>query len=317
MKINKLLIAFLVLAASSLLALNAGSKPELDNGIIVLSKNNLIVLSGEIDGENVSKAILQARNVDASGSHLKFYEKQKPMYLFLNTPGGSIQSGLELIEALHGLNRPINTVTLFAASMGFQLVQNLGDRFVLQNGVMMSHSAYGQIAGNFGGHGPSQMDSRYGLWLTRMLELDKQTVNRTNGKQTLESYQKAYDHELWRAGSQSVEEGYSDKVVLVKCDESLAGVTKNSTWFFGLEIAYDMDNCPLNTSPMNVRIVDPKKEPTEKKDEKKKDTEKKKDRESDDEGDIAFASYQRSLDVKAKFIEYFTNKQRSVIPMYW
>jgi ATP-dependent protease ClpP protease subunit len=53
------------------------------------------------------------------------FSSNEPIYLFLNTPGGSIQTGLEIIESLKGLDRPVSTVTLFAASMGFQIAQNL------------------------------------------------------------------------------------------------------------------------------------------------------------------------------------------------
>ena len=102
-----------------------------------------------------------------------------PIYLFLNTPGGSIQAGLELIEGLNGINRPIHTVTLFAASMGWQLVQHLGTRYVLKYGVLMSHKARGQFSGEFGG-GASQMDARYGLWLKRVHIME--TLQYTRGK---------------------------------------------------------------------------------------------------------------------------------------
>ena len=174
--------------------------------------------------------------------------------MFLNTPGGSIQSGLEMIEALQGIGRPINSITLFAASMGFQIAQNLDDRLILKNGVLMSHHAAGGFEGSFGGIRPNQVDSRYQLWLDRVKELDEQTVRRTNGKQTYESYTKEYDHEVWLTGSKSVEEGYADRIVKVKCDSSLSGVTTKHASFMGLDIAYDLDNCPINTSPMNIRV---------------------------------------------------------------
>lgn len=296
MKINKLLIGFLVLAVTSLFTVSAGSEAKKDD-LVVLSKDNVVVLSSEIRGESVGKVIAQVKALDSQpAGNLKnrfgLGGTKKPIYLFLNTPGGSIQAGLELIEALNGANRPIHTVILFAASMGFQITQNLGERHILKNGVLMSHRASGEFFGNFGGQRPSQLDSRYNLWISRMNELDTQTVKRTNGKQTLESYQKAYADELWMTGTQSVEGGYADNVVTVKCDESLDGVTTNTLSFFGLIITYDLDNCPINTSPMNVKVSVPSEE---------------KEKTSPD----------KILEVKAKFLELFLNKQHSVVPMYW
>lgn len=222
---------------------------------VVLTKDNTMVLNSEVNGDSVSKIIGSAKSLDSAltGAKEKVTGK-KPLYLFLNTPGGSIQAGLELIEAMHGLGRQVNTITLFAASMGWQIAQNLDDRLILKNGVLMSHHAAGEFAGSFGGVSPSQVDSRYQLWLDRVRELDEQTVKRTNGKQTYDSYTKAYDHEMWVTGTKAVEGGYADRVVTVKCDETLSGTTTYQLVFMGFPVSYDLDNCPLNTSPQNVRV---------------------------------------------------------------
>lgn len=222
---------------------------------VVLSESNTLVLNAEVDGDSVGKVISDAKKLDAKLAGFKERASGKaPLYLILNTPGGSIQSGLELIEALTGLGRKVNTVTLFAASMGFQIAQNLDERLIVKSGVLMSHHARGGIQGEFGGAAPSQMDSRLSLWLDRIKEMDEQTVKRTKGKQSYESYIKQYDHEMWLTGTKSVEQGYADKVVLVKCDDSLSGTTSHETSFFGISISYQLDKCPLNTSPMNAKV---------------------------------------------------------------
>lgn len=222
---------------------------------IVLTKDNTLVLNSEVDGTNVAPLIIKARVLDKTGLAAKVgIKNHKPIYLFLNTPGGDVQAGLELIEALNGLDRPVNTVVLFAASMGWQITQALGERYILNNGVLMSHRASGRVEASFGGKAPSQMDSRMSIWLQRTLEMDKITVKRTKGKQTLESYQNAYDNELWITGTQSVEKGYADNIVKVKCDESLDGTTTHEESFMGIGVSYETDNCPINPSPMNIKV---------------------------------------------------------------
>ena len=176
-----------------------------------------------------------------------------PIYLFLDTPGGSIQAGLELIEFLNGLNRPVHTVTLFAASMGWQLLQHLESRYVLKYGVLMSHKAYGGFRGEFGG-GQSQLDSRYGLWLRRINLMDEQTVKRTGGKKTLKQYRSEYDNELWLNGKEAVENGYADEVVTVKCDKGLQGVDRQEFSFFGMNIVVLFDKCPIRTYPADIFV---------------------------------------------------------------
>lgn len=289
MKVNKSLIEVVLTLASFVgfaflfFALNLTGA---ESNLVVLSKSNTVVLSGEVNGENASQVIVRARQLSEGR-----FQKNKPLYLFMNTPGGSIQTGLEMIEALNGISRPVTTVSLFSASMGFQIAQGLGERLVLANGILMSHRASGQFSGNFGGKSPSQIDSRYGLWLTRLTELDKQTVKRTKGKQTLESYQNAYADELWLTGAQAVAGGYADRVVTVQCDSSLNGVNTHSITFFGFHISYDLDNCPVNTNPMNIRVDSP--------DEKKN------------------ILPEKAEEIKNRFLEQYINTRRAVYPMYW
>lgn len=252
MKLNKIVVGLLVILAVVLVPTVSVSKEKGSNDTIVLTKDNTMVLNSQVDGESVGAVIMKAKSLD-SGLSGRLGLNKEPLYLFLNTPGGSIQDGLELIEALNGLGRPINTITLFAASMGFQLAQNLGDRLILKNGVLMSHHARGQIEGDFGGVS-TQMDSRYKLWLDRIRELDEQTVKRTNGKKTYDTYIKEYDHEIWLTGTKSVQEGYADRIVSVRCDKSLSGTTAHEASFFGMTINYELDNCPLNTAPLNVKV---------------------------------------------------------------
>jgi ATP-dependent Clp protease protease subunit len=213
---------------------------------ILLTKDNTLVLDEAFSSRSVAGLITRAKQMDAD------LKSGYPIYLFLNTPGGSIQAGLELIEALKGLNRPVHTITLFAASMGWQLLQHLGTRYVLEFGVLMSHKAAGGFSGEFGGGG-SQIDSRYGLWLRRLDLMDKQTVARTKGKKTLAQYRAEYDNELWLNGEEAVKNGYADEVVSVRCSKELNGTKTSSINFFGMSINIEVSECPIITGPVSVK----------------------------------------------------------------
>lgn len=289
---NKVVLGLLVVLTIVLIPLSSLSKTTTPD-TIVLTKDNSMVLDSQVDGASTAAVIAKAYELDSAlnaGLKGKISGSDKPLYLFINSPGGSIQSGLELIEALKGLGRPVNTVTLFGASMAFQIVQNLNERLILKNGVLMSHHAAGEFAGSFGGVSPSQMDSRYQFWLDRVKELDEQTVSRTNGKQTYKSYTEEYDHETWLGGTKSVARGYADRIVTVKCDLTLKGVTTHYASFFGVSLAYDLDNCPINTAPMNIRVADPS---------------------------TAKSALSTELieEIKTKFLTQFANKQKQVLPL--
>ena len=235
-----------MLTLSLILTIGLASAKPVKQTEIVLTDDNVISLRSAFTDESVGKLIEEA---DKLNSRLP---SGQPIYLFLRTPGGSIQAGLELFEYLKGLNRPVHTITLFAASMGFQTVQQLGQRYILKYGILMSHKASGGVQGEFGG-GYSQLDSRYGLWLRRIDLLDQDTVNKTKGKQTLTSYRAAYANELWLNGQEAVDQGYADKVVTVKCDSSLESKTEDATInaiFFSVNVK--LSKCPLKTKPLSV-----------------------------------------------------------------
>ena len=254
----KYVLGALIVGAISLLPMGVASKSnQPEKNVITLSKNNLVVLNDVVTGESVATLMQQAKEIDAKPSVVGHFLRRKPpgpIYLYLFTPGGSIQAGLELLEGLKGLRRPVNTITAFSASMGFQIAQNLGERDILQSGVMMSHMAAGGAEGYFNGTEASQLRRRLGLWESRIKEMDEHTVARTNGKQTMESYLKAYSPELWLTGTQSVDQGYADKIVAVRCDESLNGYSGHQAMTMFGPINYDLSDCPLNTTPINVRM---------------------------------------------------------------
>jgi ATP-dependent protease ClpP protease subunit len=243
----KFVISTVLLALSLMLAAPAQAK-ELP--VLRLTKDNTAVLMDVVDSKSVSSVMQQIQKMDSS------LKSGYPINLVLYTPGGSIQDGLELIEYLKSVNRPINTVTIFAASMGFQIAQNLGNRYILENGVLMSHKAKGGFEGEFG-DGASQVDARYGLWMSRILELDNQTVKRTNGKQTLKSYRASYQNELWLTGNQAVKGGYADRVVSATCAKDLNGTRVQDLEFFGMLVHLTYSECPLNTNILSVEVEVP------------------------------------------------------------
>ena len=108
-------------------------------GDLTLSRDNTLILNGPITRASVSSLIERGREIDSIS------KSEYPIYLFINSPGGRIGPGLELVDFLSSINRPVHTITLRSISMGWQIVQHLGKRFILRYGTMMSHKAFGTI----------------------------------------------------------------------------------------------------------------------------------------------------------------------------
>lgn len=227
----------------------APAKAVVSTNEITLTADNSVNFNEDFNGKSVSELIERIKKLDSA------LKSNYPIYLFLDTPGGSIQSGLELFQFIKSLNRPVHTVTLFAASMGFQLVQHGSDRLILDYGTLMSHRPRGGFVGEFGGTDQgSQLDSRYLMWMELIDKMDKQTVSRTKGKQTLKSYRSSYENEMWVTGEKAVKLGYADKVVSARCDSSLQGTNEQAFNFMGFLIVLEFSKCPLNTYPVNISI---------------------------------------------------------------
>lgn len=240
---KKILIALLFLFPS----LAFGDAP-----LIHLTKSNTLVLNDVVTQESVAKLMMQARKMDQS-----MFSGDEPMYLVLNTPGGDVEAGIALTRFLNGLHRPVETITIFAASMGFQIAQQLKTRHIVHNGTLMSHHAKGGVEGEFGGQEPTQLGNRLAYFTKQVKELDEQTVKRTKGKQTLASYTKAYDHELWLTDEDSIIGGYADDIANVVCDRSIKGTEIHQAEFMGIPVQYQTDKCPLNTGILDVKMQVP------------------------------------------------------------
>lgn len=217
---------------------------------VVLTKDNTITINDIFTPESVAPIIQKAKELDSR------VKTSDPIYLVVHSRGGSIQAGLDLIENLSSLRRPVDTITIFSASMGFQTVQGLGKRLVLANGTLMSHKSSGMFYGEF----PGQLDTRYQYYLKRVTRMDERAASRTGGKQTLKTYQELIRNEYWCDGADCVAAGFADAVVNSTCDKSLDGVTTQSLYQnvvqgHTLEITADYDNCPLNTNALRYDLL--------------------------------------------------------------
>lgn len=209
---------------------------------ITLTKENTAVLRGPVNSSSVADVMIQLSELNQSGSD------KDPIYLVLNTPGGSVMDGLNLIEYMNSLRRPIYSISIFAASMGFHILQNSEKRYITKYGTIMSHRA----RGGFSGEIPQQVKSRFKHISDLLEKMDEQVVSRTNGKFNKQSYSELIRDEYWAVGDNAVKEGFADDVAKVKCDASLNGSTeKHLLTVFG-PIVVSFANCPLITEPLSV-----------------------------------------------------------------
>lgn len=214
---------------------------------IELTPDNIVVFRNEVSDDSVSKAQLDlAKKVAKRGT------KTYTIYLVLDTPGGSISAGLNFIEFAKTVPN-LETVTLFAASMGSAIVEALpGKRNIIDSGILMFHRAAGGVSGQFE---DGELESRLAFYKKWVRNMENVNANRLNI--TLDAYKAKVKDEYWVSGKDAVTDKAADEVVSIVCSESLLDTHTTETFvFMGMfEIQVKFNGCPLIKQG---QLVDPK-----------------------------------------------------------
>lgn len=210
---------------------------------IKLERRNTLVLNDVITWKSISK--LQAKLIDMDNR----LPKNVPIYLVLDTPGGSVDFGMQFIDTAKALDRKIKTITLFAASMGFHIVQNMDTRYVMTSSTLMSHRAR---IGGLGGQLDGELETRYNSIMRVIQYMDY--IAATRMKLSVKDYKKLILNEYWVNGFDAVKDKAADKQVLVKCGKSLTGdyIKKVDTFLGPVKVRYS--RCPLVRAPLEVMV---------------------------------------------------------------
>lgn len=214
---------------------NSAISAPLKREEILLTKNNTVNLRGPVTAESINAVIADLTVLDK-------LPEDGPIFLVLNTPGGSIFSGLELIQYMNTLRRPVLVVANFAASMGFHILQHSKTRFVTEFATIMSHRARGSFSGEI----PQQVSSRLKHIIDLVGKMDDHVISRTNGKYNRSSYMELIRDEYWGVGANAISDRFADKLAVLKCDRELKETTeKKELQIFMFIVNAEVSKCPL------------------------------------------------------------------------
>ena len=170
----------------------------------------------------IQDEMLQNRELECTGPiesssvyslcrQLRYLQQQDPdgeITMFINSPGGEVDSGLALYDVMKGISCPIRTVCLgIAASMGALLFTAGDKREILPHGRVMIHDP---LISSTGGSALHLQEVSRNLMETRR-ELCE-ILARHTGKTLDEIYEKTV-RDCWFNAEEAVSFGLADRVI--------------------------------------------------------------------------------------------------------
>lgn len=108
-----------------------------------LLKDRIIMVNGQIEDNMANAIVAQLLFLDAQDS-------EKDIYMYINSPGGSVTAGLAIFDTMNFIKADVQTICLgLAASMGSFLLSagTKGKRHALPNAEVMIHQPLGGAQG--------------------------------------------------------------------------------------------------------------------------------------------------------------------------
>ncbi|EOD7974028.1 TPA: ATP-dependent Clp endopeptidase proteolytic subunit ClpP [Staphylococcus aureus] len=168
-----------------------------------LLKDRIIMLGSQID-DNVANSIV---------SQLLFLQAQdseKDIYLYINSPGGSVTAGFAIYDTIQHIKPDVQTICVgMAASMGsFLLAAGAkGKRFALPNAEVMIHQPLGGAQGQ-----ATEIEIAANHILKTREKLNRILSERTG--QSIEKIQKDTDRDNFLTAEEAKEYGLIDEVMV-------------------------------------------------------------------------------------------------------
>ena len=108
-----------------------------------LLNDRIVLLSDEVNDATASVVVAQLL-------YLESMDPDKDIYLYINSPGGSITSGMAIYDTMQYIKCDVSTICMgMAASMGALLLSSgaKGKRLALPNSEIMLHQPMGGVQG--------------------------------------------------------------------------------------------------------------------------------------------------------------------------
>ncbi len=183
------------------MASNAPGMGLTDNVYQALLANRIIFLGSEVKDENANAICAQMLLLNAE-------DPEKDIYLYINSPGGSVDSGMAIYDTMQWISNDVATVAMgLAASMGQFLLSagTPGKRYALPHARILMH----QPSGGLGGTASDiKIQAEQSIHIKKTMA--KLIAQHTG--QTVEQIEADSDRDRWFTAEEALAYGFIDHV---------------------------------------------------------------------------------------------------------
>ncbi|HEM3616568.1 TPA: ATP-dependent Clp protease proteolytic subunit [Streptococcus suis] len=169
-----------------------------------LLKDRIIMLTGQVEDNMANSIIAQLLFLDAQ-------DPTKDIYLYVNTPGGSVSAGLAIVDTMNFIKADVQTIVMgTAASMGTIIASSgtKGKRFMLPNAEYLIHQPMG---GTGGGTQQTDMAIAAEHLLKTRNKLEK--ILADNSGKTVKQIHKDAERDYWMSAEETLAYGFIDQIM--------------------------------------------------------------------------------------------------------
>jgi ATP-dependent Clp protease protease subunit len=175
----------------------------------LLLKERIIMLTTPISEQIASLVVAQLL-------YLAREDPEKPIRLYINSPGGQVYSGMAIYDTMQQIECPVSTVALgFTASFGTVLLTagTKGLRYALPNATVHMHQPLGGTQGQA---------SDIAIQANEILRLRKSLneIISSHTGQSIERIENDTDRDIFMTAEEAKEYGLVDEVLNTTSDES-------------------------------------------------------------------------------------------------
>ena len=169
-----------------------------------LLKDRIIMLTGPVEDNMANSIIAQLLFLDAQ-------DPTKDIYLYVNTPGGSVSAGLAIVDTMNFIKADVQTIVMgTAASMGTIIASSgtKGKRFMLPNAEYMIHQPMGGT-----GSGTQQTDMAIAAEHLLKTRNKLEKILAENSGKTVKQIHKDAERDYWMSAEETLAYGFIDQIM--------------------------------------------------------------------------------------------------------